>query len=443
VEKQLNKDGWPFYVIVDAKGAVVFMKNGTITDDAEVDEILAQVAPGKRAKTGALGETVYLETVLKTNKASKKVTESSPCLVKDMVGDLFLSYVSNCRGKNEVFLRQVGGGESQLAHEFPISDDCSDAYDAVIAVDKANNKWIAYTGLAGEGAESKYDIFVRCYDNKGVLSEPENLTESDDDAMHPAAAVDKDGYLWVAYYRWQKMGFASRDKEVFARCWNGSKWSDEIRLSPADLPAYEDHTDPVIAAAPGGGVNVAWSWDMHRTEIAKYARYQSEFHADAPTIFGRAVGRDGAGALLFFGEAGIDGAPTLFLASGGKTWCAWNGLGLLRRGETKGLYTSVCAEGETTRGAQHPVETGVRDICNPCFFERRNALGLVWASQDNRARWQLKLSTFEEGAWSKPRVIEKKQNPCFPSVVVGDEGELYIAYTREGASGREVVFREI
>jgi len=440
VEKQLNKNGWPFYVIVDGKGSVVFMKNGTITDDADVDRILSQIAPGKRAKTSAYRGTVYVDTVLKKNKTAKSVTESAPCLVKDREGGLFVSYVSDRRGRNGVFLRHLG---DKNADERYISEGCADAYDAVMTVDMANNKWIAYTGLVGSAEGSKYDIFVRCLDNEGNLSDAENLTLSDDDAMHPAVTVDSDGTLWVAYYRWLKMGFASRDKEIYARCYNGARWLDEIRLSPDDLPAYEDHTDPVIATAADGGVTVAWSWDMHRTEIEKYARFQKDYHADAPTIFGRNLTMEGADELLFLGEAGIDGAPALFLESGGATWCAWNGLGNLRRGETKGIYTSVSPPGECVRSEQYPVETGVRDICTPRFFERRNVLGLVWASQDNRNRWVLKTSTFESGDWTKPEVIEKKHNPRFPSVVKGDDGELYLAFSRDGSSGREVVWRKM
>lgn len=443
VEKQLNKNGWPFYVVVDGKGAVVFMKNGAASDLPGLDEVLTQVAPGKPAKRGEYGGTTYLETTLERNKAAKRVTESAPCLVNDRSGAQFLSFVSDGRGKSEVFLRHLGGGPVKLDHEICISEGYADAHDAVVAVDRANNKWIAYTGLPEDSEESKYDIFVRCFDNDGELFSAVNLTESDDDAMHPAAVVDEQGHLWVAYYRWMKMGMASRDKEIFARCWNGARWSDEIRLSPDDLPAYEDHTDPAIAAAPGGGVNVAWSWDMHSSKIEKYARLQKEYHADAPTIFGRAVNRDGAEDLLFLGEAGIDGAPALFLASGGKTWCAWNGLGNLRRGETKGLYTSVCSADANIRSGQFPVEVKVRDICTPRFFERKGSLGLVWASQDNRDVWVLKMSTFADGDWTKPAVIEKKHNPRFPTVIVDDDGAINIAFVRDGSTGREVALRTL
>lgn len=430
-------------MIVDGKGSVVYMKNGAASDLPGLDEVLIQVAPGKPAKTGEYDGTTYLETTLKRNKAKKRVTESAPCIVYDRSGARFLSFVSDGRGKSEVFLRHLGGGPVNLDHELCVSEGCADAYDAVMAVDRANNKWIAYTGLPKDSETSKYDIFVRRLGNDGKLDHAVNLTESDDDAMHPAAVVDEQGHLWVAYYRWQKMGMASRDKEIFARCWNGAKWSDEFRLSPDDLPAYEDHTDPAIAAAPGGGVNVAWSWDMHSTKIEKYARIQKEYHADAPTIFGRAVKRDGAEDLLFLGEAGIDGAPALYLASEGRTWCAWNGLGLLRRGETKGLYTSVCSPEESVRSEQFPVEQGVRDICTPRFFEKKGRLGLVWASQDNRDKWVLKLSTFADGEWSRPEVIEKKSNPRFPTVVVDDDGEVNIAFIKDGGSGREVALRTL
>lgn len=444
VEKQLNKNGWPFYVIVDAKGNVVYMKNTAVGKDPEIESVLERTAPGKPAGTGSRHGTVYLEKTLKNNKAAKRACDTAPCLAVDADGKVYLSFVSDRRGRNEVFVLRIGGEKSQNAQQALVSAGCSDAYDAVIAVDKANTPWIFYTGLTkAAGDAARYDIFACALGDDGAPTEAINLTESDDDAMHPAAALDAEGRLWVAYYRWHKMGFFSRDKEVYARFHDGEDWFREFQLSPDDLPDYEDHTDPTIVAGPGPGVTVAWSWDMHPLDDEKYSRYQKEFHADAPTIFGMRLEDYGTGELLFLGESGLDAAPTLHVMSGGDTWCAWNGLGNLRRGETKGLFTSVTRADARDLAAQYPVEVKVRDICTPRLFEKSGKLCIVWASEDMRGRWTLKASTFESGEWSKPKEIEKKGNPRFPAIAVDGSGTVHLAFTKDDGAGRSVAWRKL
>jgi hypothetical protein len=88
------------------------------------------------------------------------------------------------------------------------------------------------------------------------------LTDSGDDAMHARMACDDKGHVWAAYYKWHKMGKYSRDKEVYIRKLENGQWSNEIRISPTDVPQYEDHSEPSISAY-GSGVAIAWSCDFY------------------------------------------------------------------------------------------------------------------------------------------------------------------------------------
>jgi hypothetical protein len=53
---------------------------------------------------------------------------------------------------------------------------------------------------------------------------------------------------------------------VFVRHHDGKSWSPELQISPSDVPRYEDHADPAIAADAQGNVWVAWAWDTHPEE---------------------------------------------------------------------------------------------------------------------------------------------------------------------------------
>jgi hypothetical protein len=90
------------------------------------------------------------------------------------------------------------------------------------------------------------------------------VAETNDDAAHPRAAVDTRGHVWVTYYRWIPwQAGRSRDREIFVRYHDGDHWSEPMQVSPTDVPRYEDHADPSIAADAAGNVWIAWSWDTH------------------------------------------------------------------------------------------------------------------------------------------------------------------------------------
>jgi hypothetical protein len=361
-----------------------------------------------------------------------------------MDGNLFLSYVTVSESGGSVHLRRLGDEDGSgmdaeaQGKDLLVSAGCADAYDAVLTADSEGDIWVFYTGLAESG---RYDIFARHFDEETGLSESGGVTFSRDDAMHPAATVDADGNVWLAYFLWLKMGIISRDKEIYSRVFDGEAWSSENRLSPVDVPDYEDHTDPAVAPDPEGGVSVAWSWDMHPMRDEKYARYQSEYGAESPTIFGRRVSTgSGAQDLLFFGAAGFDGAPELCRASDQKLWCAWSALHFFGPSPSRSLHASVSSAGESDRSAQFVIEKGVRDVCTPRFFEH-DGLNMIWSSCDQKGCWSLKASAFSEEGWSFPVVIEGEGNPRFPDVAVGKDGCVWIAYSRDSGQGTEIAGR--
>jgi hypothetical protein len=432
-------------MIVDSRGEVVFGKTAALSEEP-IPEILDAVATGKPARVSDFAGTRYVKRTARISRMSRKVIESNPCLALGEGGTLFVTCVSTDRKGSGVCLRTVksgtaSGGDKEI---LPRRSACltsvdEDAYDAVLAADGRGGMWVFYTGLAKSGC---YDIFARPIGPGGGLAEAVNLTESGDDAMYPDAVAGGAGKLWVTYYRWCLMGDTSRDKEIFARCFEEGKWQPEVRLSPEDVPNYEDHTDPSIATDPSGGVTVAWSWDMHKLDHKRYGPIQKKYGAHSPTIFGRRVtGAAGAGEMLFLGHTELDGQPELFRASDGRLWCAWPALVHRSAGNGKTLCTSVTVGDFPERSRQFVLEEGARNLCTPRFFEKGADLHAVWASQDRSRKWTLKRSAFVEGAWTSPVVVEKKGNPRQPAVVVDNDGRVWIACVKDDGPDRKVVLR--
>ncbi|MBU0754308.1 MAG: hypothetical protein KJ645_04165 [Planctomycetes bacterium] len=438
-EKEFNQNGWPFYLIANEKGEVLYAESTLIdSEEAKIRSLLDQVALKKPKSPGSFLNDGYPQTVLKKNKTKGMVIEEYPCLVADLKGGLFLSFVRNEGQGAEVYLKSLQEGTG--GKEIYVSEGYQDAYYATSIVDPENNVWIFFTALADSG---KYDIFVRNYSEAEGLSAAVNVTKSEDDAMHPSAVVDRAGQVWLAYYGWQKMNGVSRDKEVFARFYNGSEWSGEIHVSPDDVPDYEDHTDPSITAATDGGVIVAWSWDMHETKIEPYHGFQTKYGAESPTIFGRKISAQGVpGEFLLLGHQGIDGAPELGRASEDRLWCAWNTLGFEKENMEKSMVAGFIEAGKTARKEQYVIESGAQNIDSPCLIDDMESPSLYWCSQDKKGDWSLKGSAFENGTWRKPATIEKKGDPRFLAAARSKEGRIVLAFSQLDGTNRKIAILE-
>lgn len=426
-EKKHNRNGWPFYMIADEKGTVVYRSTTIIKDDERmILAILDAVAPGKPMKRIEYKGVSYPKKIVEKNEVENKSEVVYPYGVRDEEGNLFVCSVENPSGENRFCMKS---GDRVVA----VSEGLKDAYYGVIVPDGKGGVWSFFSALSDL---DHYDIFARyCHEKEG-MSDPVNLTESQDDAMHPDAAMDSDGNIWVTYYRWHFMGYHSRDKEIYARCFDGKEWSEEIRVSPEDLPVYEDHTDPSIAPHPEGGVVVAWSWDMHQMKDEKYRRYQTMYHAESPTIFGRRITAEGgAGDLMLLGSVAIDSKPELHLAFDSNLWCAWNSLKYANQSYAKSLHVSYCEPGEKDMTEQFTLEKGAQDISNPRFLEQDGRLRLAWCSQDQEGEWTLKCSTLNKGAWSWPITLGRIKDPRGVAVHLDEKGFAFWGEHPKGPRG--------
>jgi len=250
-------------------------------------------------------------------------------------------------------------------------------------------------------------------------------------------ACDEKGRMWVTYYKWHKMGRYSRDKEVYFRRLENGKWSQEIQISPTDVPRYEDHSDPSISTY-GNSVIVAWSWDFHPPNKG----YSNQ--AEAPTIFLRAVGNNmNLGEISCVSGNNIDVMPSLATTKNRQIWCAWDSLGGNQR-------KRLCVANPHL-GRNNPINKiqslskMVFNICSPCFAENSaGQLTLLWSETEDGNQWILKRSDLDtDNRWSIPTTVESIGNPRFCSAAYDSQGQLWISYSAQKKQGREIVVKKL
>ena len=429
-EKTYNRDGWPFVIVADRSGNVVYAAGG-LQDSASLESLLGKVltrAPAAGVKT--LEGIPYMPATLKRSGESDKprLRERFPSVACGPDGRVYLAFTSNRNGNDDVFARVFDG--KVWSEDHPVAATKADEYDVTVAVDEKNRAWFSWTSNA-DG--KNYNIFVACVADFTQIVKSEQVTRAGDDAMHGRLACGPDGTVWLTYYKWGFEQGTSRDREIYLRRFNGKSWSGEIQVSPTDVPSYEDHADPRVAAK-GRSAIVCWSWDFHQPK-----GYPPD--ARDPTIFIRSVGPDlKLDAARVLSGKNIDTMPALALDDGGAPWCAWESIAWSSRLRT--YAKSLCvSRADGPGGAGTALSGGLQNVCTPCLVRAPGGLlTAVWAENQTGTQWLLKRADLDPKTkrWTAVKTLVADGNPRFPSIACDAKGSLWVAYSRETTAGREI-----
>lgn len=210
-EKQYNTNGWPFIVVADRTGRIVYKTNDPaswskiekLLDDLtrQQPEVQAKIVEGLPYMPGTLersGEAVR-----------PRQRERFPSIACAR-GKVYVAFTSNRNGNEDVYVRVFDG--KRWSSDFKVATSAADEFDGQVVIDSSGRPCFSWTSNAG----GRYNIHVARAEGAAVTEElpsgntidhkitlnigkARQLTDSDDDAMHARMAAGKDGCVWVAY----------------------------------------------------------------------------------------------------------------------------------------------------------------------------------------------------------------------------------------------------
>ncbi|MEN6306901.1 MAG: hypothetical protein ABFD91_04025, partial [Anaerohalosphaeraceae bacterium] len=362
-EKQYNRRGWPFLMIVDAQGQVVYTCNNLIDNDPVFKQELQKIKQKElKPRTQNVVGISYMASTIENNaiKADSQ-NDRFTSIAAGSDGGIYAVYTSVRNGNSDILMRTNDG---KAFTENPVSATQFDEYDAAITTDGTGKPWICWTSNQAE----RYNIFMTTPSDLKDGKAPIQITTADDDAMHGRLICDASNAVWITYYRWRKMSGNSRDKEIYVRRYAEGSLSTEIQISPTDVPSYEDHTDPAITCL-NDRVVIAWSWDYHKPD-----GYPQD--CESPTIFARSISPNFTVSKPFpLSGQSIDSVPALSAPIAGRIWCAWD----LLEGKRKSLCVRSLSASQAA-GTPFIVSNPLKHLCSPSFAFYKNQKGtLIWA----------------------------------------------------------------
>jgi len=434
-EKRYNDNGWTFLMLADCEGKIVYKVNSPHEEDwKQLRSILNKVVSSPMSiKTIIQDGLEYMPATLQRTKEPEnhRICDRFPSVACTSDGKVYVVFTTDRNSSSDVFIRVFDG--SKWSEDMPIAATDADEYDGTVLIDKQGRAWVSWTSNA-DG--KNYNIFIVSFTNPSQPRTTAQLTHHDDDAMHARMACDEKGRIWVTYYKWHKMGKYSRDREVYLQRFEDSKWSDEVQVSPTDVPEYEDHTEPAIAIY-GDGAVVCWSWDFHQPK-----GYTQEVRE--PTIFMRTIDNNlKLGRPLAVSGKNIDVTPALVVSHNRQIWAAWDSLGPNQRKRL--CVGNPHIERDNPTDKIQSLNKPVVNVCSPCFAVGPTGhLTLLWSETENGSQWVLKRADLDtNNHWSIPTTIDLQDNPRFCSGTYNPQGQLWIAYSGQTKQGREIVVKNL
>jgi hypothetical protein len=263
----------------------------------------------------------------------------------------------------------------------------------------------------------------------------QQISDSPAEQDYPAAAVAKDGTLWIAYIEFthspdylkvrlplseppanfDRYSEKTGGDQVFARSFSNGAWGPPIPISDPGGDLWR----PAIAIDGSNRPWIFWSANKSTSGVPNY------------DVFARPIRNGAAGpALQLTSEAGSDVDPVAATDSTGRVWVAWQGW---RNG--RAAILSAAQDGDRFAKPAVVASSGANEWNPAIAADRSGHVSVAWDSYRNGNYDVFVRTAASPGSWSKEvPVAATVRYEAYPSIAYDASGRLWVAY-EEGAEG--------
>src|SRR5579864_7774498 len=181
------------------------------------------------------------------------------------------SFLARPAGGDQVLLMHYSVSQRTWTGPFAVTNTNEDIMRSAVAVDGQGRAWIIYSAQRS----GNFDLYARSAHSDGSMSAEIQLTSDPGTDIFPIATTDASGRVWVA---WQ--GFRNNNLEVLTTAQTGDTFAPEAIVSTSPASDW----DPAIAAAPNGEVAISWdTYDKGDYDVyLRRVRFTDQIGMDDP-----------------------------------------------------------------------------------------------------------------------------------------------------------------
>jgi hypothetical protein len=225
------------------------------------------------------------------------------------------SFLARPAGGDQVLLMHYSVSQRTWTGPFAVTNTSEDIMRSAVAIDGQGRAWIIYSARRS----GNFDLYARSAHADGSMSAEIQLTTDPGTDIFPVATTDASGRVWVA---WQ--GFRNNNLEVLTTVQTGDTFAPEAIVSTSPASDW----DPAIAAAPNGEVAISWdTYDKGDYDVyLRRVRYTDQIGLDDPIAVAATVDFEGRSSLAYDAQ--------------NRLWIAYEVAGT-RWGKDFGLYDTT------------------------------------------------------------------------------------------------------
>jgi len=323
-------------VIISATGVTPQSKYTIETKQGNFSFLAPEIQYGE--SKSVLNGRVQVDRVPPTLQLTTSAEEEDFPVVAQTPDELYLAFIEFTHGDrsqeingvirkepaNFDFLARPVGGDQVMLMRYdkaartwtepePVTETHQDCMRVAMAIDGRRRVWVIWSA----NKNGNFDIYAK-YWQKAKWSSEIRLTSDAGADLNPVAAADSTGRVWVA---WQ--AYRNGNLEVLAAAQDGDKFTAEKRISFSPASDW----DPSIAAAPNGEVAVAWdTYDKGDYDVYfRRLRFsEKEIAMDAPVPVAASQGFEARSSIAYDPQNRLWIAYEASDAKWGKAYGAYN-----------------------------------------------------------------------------------------------------------------------
>jgi len=323
------------------------------------------------------------------------------------------SFLARPAGGDQVLLMHYSVSQRTWTGPFAVTNTGEDIMRSAVAVDGQGRAWIMYSAQRS----GNFDLYARSAHADGSMSSEIRLTSDPGTDIFPVATTDASGRVWVA---WQ--GFRNNNLEVLTTVQTADTFAPEAIVSTSSASDW----DPAIAAAPNGEVAISWdTYDKGDYDVyLRRVRYTDQIGLDDPIPIAATVNFEARSSLAYDPQNRLWIAYEMAGARWGKDFGAYDTSGLP-------LYSSRTIQVRCLIG--NDLYTTANDVASALPGTPATHLFLpstrgTPVAQPDPTITQKRTANNGVGTANGPR-------NSFPRLTTDSEGTVYLAFREQAGPG--------